>query len=275
MPKQKPHAVAVVGDLHAGSAIGLLPPSFRLDTGQILVQSELQRWTWERWLDVCNWFSEFELDALVINGDLVQGINRRDAQLLTVNEADMHKMALAVLDPLLYVGGKRRTSSIFVTRGTGFHSGGGGSREEIIAERIGAVKNKWGVHSWFENKLQWRGKLLYFTHHVSLAPVNFMMPLTRSQNEWRAWAQTPDEVPDADIRSHVHTCHIYQDPLDFKVTAICPAWQAQTEFLHKVKPASKPKIGGMLLCLDENEKIQVKTKLWALPQEEAHIVATS
>jgi len=267
MPKPKTKAIAVVGDTHAGSSVGLFPPSFRLSEGQVLTQSPAQRWMWDRWLDTCVWYSEYELSALIINGDIVQGINSRDTQLLTANEADMHNMALAVLEPLLACKPRR----IYVTRGTGFHSGGGGWREELIAKAIRAEQDEKGNHSAFEWKLNWQGKLLYFTHHIQRAVVYPLTPLQRAQQTWRAWASNPAEVPDADIRSHQHTCHVYQDAMDGKITAIVPAWQGATEFLHKVAAASKPRVGGFLLCLD-GERLQARTTLYPLPQPEVRIV---
>lgn len=264
--KAKPNAVAVVGDLHAGSTVGLMPPSFRLDAGQTVTPSKQQKWLWTCWLEYCKWLNEFELDALVINGDLPNGINPRDAQNLSANESDQINFVLEVLDPLLYQHSKRRFRAVYVTRGTGFHAGGAGSREETIAREIGAVQDENGAHSRYVNRLDWRGQRLFFTHHINRSSVYPLTPLQRAQNEWRIRCQRRgSRMPDVDIRSHVHTSHWIQSA-DNKWTATAPAWQLMTDFSHKVAPAAEEDFvtGGFAICL-ENEQVNLKRRLYPLP----------
>jgi hypothetical protein len=256
----KAHAVAVVGDLHTGSTVGLLSDHSTTDEGALLGQSPFQKWLWGCWLEYCEWLNQFELDALIINGDLVQGVNGRDAQLVTVNEAVMQNLCVDVLQPLLFVNGEPRTTKIYITRGTGFHSGGAGSREETIGERIGAVKDSAGRYSRYANWLAWRGKVIHATHHISIAAVYPLTPLYRAQREMRERAQRGFPMPDVDVRSHVHTCHAYE-ATDNKWIITAPAWQGMTDFSHKVAPAAVSTFGGLAICLD-GERVDVKRKLY-------------
>jgi hypothetical protein len=256
----KPSAVAVVGDLHTGSTVGLISDYSTNEEGAPIGQSPFQKWLWACWLEYCDWLNNFEIDALIINGDLVQGVNGRDSQLATSNEAVMKQLCIDVLQPLVCVEGTQRTKNIYITRGTGFHSGGGGSREETIGEAIGAHRDSNKQYSRWANWLSWRGKVLHATHHISVAAVYPLTPLYRAQREMRERAQRGYPMPDVDVRSHVHTCHMYE-ATDNKWIVTAPAWQGMTEFSHKVAPASIPTIGGLVLCL-ENERVEIKRKLF-------------
>jgi hypothetical protein len=253
-------AIAVVGDLHAGSTVGLLSDVSTTDEGALLGQSPFQKWLWACWLEYCEWLNNFELDALILNGDLVQGVNGRDAQLATVNESVMQDLCVDVLKPLLYTKGKLRARNIYITRGTGFHSGGAGSREETIGKLIGAMKDSQGRYSRYANWLSWRGKVIHATHHISFAAIYPLTPLYRAQREMRERAQRGFPMPDVDVRSHVHTSHMYE-ATDNRWIVTVPAWQGMTDYAHKVAPASVPTIGGLVLCL-ENERVEVKRKLF-------------
>jgi hypothetical protein len=274
LPKRA--AIAVVGDLHSNSTAGLMPPTFKTNAGNVLTQNPQQEFLWNAYTDYCAWLNDWNIEGIVINGDIVQGINAKDAQLLSVDESDQHRFALECLKPLVFLpSGKKRTPYIYLTRGTGFHSGKNGSREEIIAAQIGAVRDENGAYSRYVNWIQWRGKLLHFTHHIHHASVYPLSPLQRAQKEARERAQLGYLMPDVDIRSHVHTCHAIQGA-DGRWTATAPAWQLPTEFSYKVVPASLPSIGGLLICQDELEpqKLRVLRRLYSLPNPQPFQIGT-
>lgn len=275
MPKSKLPAIAVVGDLHANSTTGLFPSSYLRVSGNVVLGNPEQRWLWDCWLQYCDWLDQFQIEAIVLNGDVPQGINARDVQLISSNEADQDNIAYAVLEPLLYKKNKRRTENIYVTRGTGFHSGGEGSREERIARGIGAVKDGNGAYSRFVNLLEWRGKRLQFIHHISHASVYPLTPLYKAQQNARLKEQiTGVRMPDVDIRSHVHVSHAYE-AADNKWIATAPAWQLATEFAHKVAPGSDPSIGGLVICLDEEtNRVKVERLLFPLLKPSPLIIPT-
>jgi hypothetical protein len=261
----KAPAVAVVGDLHVNSNVGLLAPGCVMDEGQEIKLSVNQAWLWDCWLEYIDWLDQWDIKALVINGDLVQGINSRDAQIISVNEADQHKMLFATLEPLLYRKHKRRIQNIYITRGTGFHSGGAGSREEIIGKLIGAVQDHKGRYSRYENKIFWKQYYFFFTHHIGRSSVYELTPLQKAQKDWRlASYATGKRMPDVDVRTHLTF-----KAGDGKFTVVVPAWQFKNDFTFKVAPgASQPSIGGIVICEDEKERLTVESKTFALPEME-------
>ena len=268
MPKPKRPAVAVVGDLHANSTVGLMPPQFKTGAGNVITANPDQKFLWDAWTDYCAWLDEWQIEAIVINGDLPQGINPRDAQTLSSDESDQVKFVLECLKPLIYQGKQKRTDYVYITRGTGFHSGKNGAREEIIAQMIGAVQDHTGAYSRYRNLIRWRGKILHFTHHISHASVYPYTPLARAQREARERAALGDYMPDVDVRSQVHVCNAIQSN-DGRWVAVAPAWQLSTEFGHKVAPASLPTIGGLLICQDETieNQLRVLKRLYSCPRQ--------
>lgn len=260
--KRQP-AVVVVGDLHANSSAGLMPPAFTLDDGNVITPNASQAWLWARWLEFWQTAAQYEIEAVIVNGDAPQGINARDAQTLTVNESDQVRMALATLEPLQKLQ-QARKFPVYATRGTGFHSGGAGSREETIWREFGAVADDAGRRARWALWLNWRGKIIHATHHVS---TGYVYPHTALMREMRGFAEKSATagypLPDVDVRSHVHRCHSLEHGGRWMVTA--PAWQMQNEFGYRVAPASVSDIGGLILWLDERNDVQLRKLLYRQP----------
>src|SRR5215475_1130049 len=70
--------LAVVSDLQCGSLFGMLPQDFITSEGVPKLQNTGQKYLWECWLDFSDRLREFKPDALIVNGDLVDG--RQQAQ---------------------------------------------------------------------------------------------------------------------------------------------------------------------------------------------------
>lgn len=276
---QQPHAFVLLGDMHVNHAFGLMPPRVTLDTGIEVHANRYQLWLWNNYIDFCKRLDRYAVDGILLNGDLPHGINpTRDVEVVSINEADQIRFAEQVLQPLLYkfevvngemIFGAPRTALVYSVRGTGFHSGRGGAREELIAQRIGAVADEDGIRSKFEWWIDWRGKLIHATHHTSTASVYPLTPLVRQHNAARVRAQGGWLMPDVVVRSHIHKTHKYEAN-DGRIILTTPAWQLATEFSHKVAPGDLPDIGGLILWLDDEDQVQVKRVLYPLQNPKIH-----
>ena len=86
--------LAIVGDLHCGSTVGLAPPLFRTDDGQTVQHSPFQAKLWAAWLDYWQRVSETSGPlVVVINGDLVDGDHHRTPQLISRSIEQQRRMA--------------------------------------------------------------------------------------------------------------------------------------------------------------------------------------
>jgi hypothetical protein len=173
---------------------------------------------------------------------------------------------LEVLTPLVFPQGSRRTENLYITRGSGFHGGRVGEREESIAQQLGATQSENGARSAWEWWISWRGKVLYATHHIAPAQVYALTPLQREMREAKERSLSGYPMWDVDIRSHVHRCSVVEDNAN-RMIVTAPAWQLATAFAHSKMPTKLPDVGGLILWLDENDnRLHLEKILYPLPR---------
>ena len=243
--------LAVVGDMHINSTVGLLTPTVNLDDGGTFSSSPEQRTVWNNWLA---FWKEVEAVAkknrakvwTVFNGDMVDVHVKHDTtQLISRNDADVMNMAYDTITPALDVSGK-----VFVMRGTAAHGRSGAPMEEKIAEDINAEKDG-EKYSWWELLLSCENVLFDITHHGRLGGMAWTKAnsLNKLVGELII-AYRNRKIPDVAIRSHMHQYARSDDSLGMAAYAI-PAWQLKTEFVHRLAKVGKADIGGMYFICDK------------------------
>ena len=244
--------LAVVGDTHINSSVGLSPLTINLDDGGTYRASKAQRWLWYNWLDYWECVAKLvtQHDAkvwTVFNGDLVEGDGKnRSHQLITQNDTTVMSMALDAIQPAL-----EASDRLFVVRGTAAHVGLSASLEEKVAIDIEAVKCKeTDTYSWWKLLLDCDGVLFDITHHgkVGRLPWTKSNPLnvtaTRLIMHYAGY-----RLPKVAIRSHNH---IYVDTFNnYPIRVIAnPAWQLKTEYSHRLDIIEEADIGGSIFICD-------------------------
>ena len=244
--------LAVVGDTHINSSVGLSPLTINLDDGGTYRASKGQRWLWYNWLDYWECVAKLvtQHDAkvwTVFNGDLVEGDGKnRSHQLITQNDTTVMSMALDAIRPAL-----EASDRLFVVRGTAAHVGLSASLEEKVAIDIEAVKCKeTDTYSWWKLLLDCDGVLFDITHHGNVG----RLPWTKS-NPLNVLASrlimdyAGYRLPQVAIRSHNH---IYVETYNnFPVRVIAaPAWQLKTEYTHRLGVVEAADIGGAIFVCD-------------------------
>ena len=169
------HLVIAMGDLHAGSTVGLCPPSgINLDDGGRMMPNRLQKWLWARyqecWETVAELQDEHKPDTtrLILNGDLTDGIHHNSPQVAPL--AGQHfRTAIECLEqgPL-----KLCPDEVHIIRGTESHVGRSGELEEGIAR---SMKKQYGLpvipdtntgqYSSFWRRIDIDGILFDIRHH--------------------------------------------------------------------------------------------------------------
>jgi hypothetical protein len=256
--------LAVVGDLHINSTVGLVKPSVNLDDGGTFRSSKGQRWLWRNWLsfwdDVSTVAEKHKADVwTVFNGDMVDVfVKHQTVQLITHNDADVMDMAFDTITPALDVADK-----VFVVRGTAAHGKHGGIMEEKIAEDIMAEKDG-DNHSWWELFLECEGVLYDIAHHGRLGG----MAWTKANALNKLVAQLiikyrNGRCPDVVLRNHMHQYARSSDEYGMVAFAL-PAWQLKTEFTHRLATVGDADIGGMHFINDEGQYTPV-VKRYPIP----------
>jgi len=243
--------LAVVGDMHINSTVGLLTPTVNLDDGGTHGSSEHQKRVWRNWL---SFWSEVQTVAkknrakvwTVFNGDMVDVfVKHQTVELISRNDADVFDMALGTIMPAVDASDK-----VFVVRGTAAHGKSGGVMEEKIAEDISAVPSAEN-DSWWELLLDCDGVLFDITHHGPMG----RKPWTKANALNSMLAELiikyrNKRCPEVVIRSHNHRYARSDDSFDIEAFGL-PAWQLFTEFARRIGSVELADIGGMYFICDK------------------------
>jgi hypothetical protein len=258
--------VAIMGDTHINSTVGLCKPSVNLDDGGTYQASKGQRWLWHNFLDYVDAVNSYRVSTggkvtLILNGDTLEADTKgRSRQVITRNKADILKIAYMTMEPMLKVADR-----VIVIRGTAAHVGKSAEYEEEFASDITNIIPNGEINSFWTRDIEIGGVLLNLAHHGKVG----RMPHTKT-NPMNTLATiimfyyAGRRVPDIVIRSHNHVKGDTYDNYPCRVLAL-PAWQLSTEYSYR-GTFGKADIGGyILLC--EKGKAEVVKKLYKIPDE--------
>jgi hypothetical protein len=237
--KKRPIKMAVViSDLHVGSTVGLWPKQYTSIEGVPIGQNPLQKWLWDRWINATKvWLPKIVKNdpyALIINGDVCEGLHHRTLQVMTADPADQSRAVKQVLGPVFEGADKT-----FMTLGTECHTR---NDEMRIGYDLGAeIDPETGNHAFGELHVEFHGCYGNAKHHVTSASCPFYEAggLGRAMNnEVTAAARVGARIPKWMVRAHRHVHGVVTD--GFSLIAVTGAWQMLTRHGQKVVPAALP-----------------------------------
>jgi len=188
--------VLVISDFHSGHVLGLTHPGYDFTTGHKTQTAHYQvrRTIW-------SWYKErvmkLKPDIVICNGDCIDGKGDKSGgtELLTLDRDEQCEMAIAALQAI------PRRPKLFMSYGTGYHTGNNEDWEDIVAREMEAEKI--GA----EDTIDVNGLLINYRHHVGRSGIpHGRHTAVAKEKLWNAiWAER-GEYPKADviIRSHVH-----------------------------------------------------------------------
>jgi hypothetical protein len=254
----------VVSDLHCGSEVGLMPPDTEIRTGNRIGfgSNTHQEWLWSCWLDLEARFAAIrgkDKYALLLNGDLTEGVHHKSIEALTQSIEDHAEMSVTAVGGLA-----KKAEKIFVTLGTEAHTG---LVEHEIAKRIGAVggraRGKW--------LFQVAGCLIDATHHIGTTSRAYLEASALSINMGNArlnsmrCGQEPAKVY---LRGHRHAGGWFSDGQG--MIGVTGGWQFLTRYGRKVVPDSIPRPSALVLDWRrkrDGDLPEVHEMVW-LPEQE-------
>jgi hypothetical protein len=206
----------------------------------------VQSWLWDCWRDATErWLPALVGNdpwALVLNGDLVEGVHHKTKQVISTDTADHVDAALALLEPLA-----KLASKTFVVKGTECHSG---TNETTIGKVLKAEKDpETGKEAWDRLSLTVAGTRCIFQHHVQTAMRPYLeasgLGIALGTEQLEA-AKSGEPIPRVLSVAHRHRFGEYRDASGLCVAG--PPWQALTRFGYKVVPSARTRPG--LFALD-------------------------
>jgi hypothetical protein len=277
MTKPMKSALVSVADLHIVSTFGLCPPKgMRLDGGGRYEPSKFQVGLGKAWSHFWGEFvpyttRDYRLAAVVINGDVIEGIHHNRTGIVGTTWTEMENAAVELLEPL-----RDMAEKFFFIRGTEAHAGPMAESEERIAKRLGATKTETGESSHWQARVRPRGShtLFHFAHHIgvtSSAAYETSAPMREMVTSFIEAAQWEQGLPDVIVRSHRHRFTLVPLPgvmggiYRRRYAVITPGWQLKTPHVERIDRMRMPHIGGVCFLVEDGE-CQVKEKLYPLPE---------
>ena len=273
-----PILVAVVADLHVNSTVGLCPSAVALEKGMHRA-TKAQRVVFAAWREF--WQERVYAKAgaigakvyVVIAGDLNDKNihDRRGAELITTVDADIVKMSMQALEPML--AGK--PAHIFIVRGTEAHTGKAANLEEEVAKDLepkncGVVWDEQeGACSWWWLKLEAGGVTFDIAHHpetTGLKPWTEDPAAARCAREIRArYLDRGEKPPDVAVRAHIHKYIPSGKRLNPQMF-YCPPWQLTGSHPRRYGATSFRAIGGLVfICQNGHYDQDYIPHLWRPP----------
>lgn len=264
-------AIVVVSDLHIGSYSGLCPPGgIRLDGGGTYKPNKFQRTLWRFWTHFWDEFvpqatKDATLRAIVINGDILEGIHHNHVGIVTTTWEHMRAGAKRILLPV-----REKVDRFHVIRGTEAHSAPGAEAEETLADSLKATINELGDHSSWQLWGTVDGVVFQFAHHIgvtSSAAYETSAPMRELISGFTEAAQWGRRLPDVFVRSHRHRfTEVPLPSLKGRVRlVVTPGWQLRTPHTERIDRMRMPHIGGVVFTVEDGI-CQVREKLYPLPE---------
>lgn len=261
---------ALLSDLHVGSTVGLWPEEHRVEGGGVFSANVYQVWLGRCWAHMRAELRRLRPDFVVVNGDVLQGVNARDGQLITNNISVQQSAAVRLLTPI-----RECTEAMYLIRGTEWHEGKASENIELLGALLDTVVDpSSGQRSWWELYLDLEperagGPVAHFAHHVGVSSVPWyeatvplrdsLLQLSELDRFYGAQAPNLRCV----VRSHRHRYIHVDAPPDLNVL-VTPGWQLKTAFAHKKAASMLPEIGWVLLEWDGRE-VTPRSRLYPLP----------
>jgi len=248
--------VAICGDQHANSKMGLCPRSVGLDNGGTYKPSPSQKAilkAWSRyWEIVYRQVDEHKAKLVVVfTGDAGDKNKHDGLDPICRNDANILSLMTELYEPIA-----RRADELYIVKGTEAHTGAHAELEDKLADDLDAVPDDWeGTPAWWWLPLEVEGVRFDIAHH----------PSTSGRKEWTKGAapsrmsaelslqylERGEKVPDVAIRGHIH---YYADSGTARKPRVfyLDGWKVTDAFGHRLGTGGMSReIGGMwFFCKD-------------------------
>jgi hypothetical protein len=245
----------LLSDLHIGSKYGPWPPGFRaktLRTGEIetIQQNLVGEAIWKHWLRMLESLKEEPPDFIVLNGDLIEGLQKREyGRGLIIPEISVQvKACLKVLRTLPKV-------PMYFTAGTDYHQMlDGESADEHIADKM---------HGEFGDELiiEECGIRIFARHVIGISQSTWQYQTTAPARDQMLLYlnQAADKYGKIDVAVFSHRHQFAAAQFHSGIALVTPCWQGKTVFAVKKGIIAPPHIGWVSLLIDTPHRIMIDT----------------
>jgi hypothetical protein len=252
-------SIVGLGDIHAGSKSAICVPDMELCGGGYFRYSAAQKGLYDAWAGLArDWQNP---DILIANGDLIEGQARKESGVpcwSTDLEDQMHCAELLI--------NMFHPKQLYIINGTGYHvDAGGKSLENILAEKMGAVKIGTGLSvSAEELFLRVGGFTFHAAHHIQVGTGWYRTTPVSRELVFALLNESHKHKVDVILRSHVHSFVGVEFTRQHGFTL--PCWQLQTRYMYKKSALGMvPDIGAIRFRINNGE-LKLDKRFFKIPE---------
>ncbi|MEA1999646.1 MAG: hypothetical protein U9N61_10060 [Euryarchaeota archaeon] len=268
--------IALPGDEHCGSTTGLMPPGeWKFETGGSYYPSPAQQWLYEQWETAWHKIRKLRKGRklIVVNmGDAIDGAHHKTLELVTQNTDEQALIHIECMDRAMKIAGK--FDSLYYIRGTESHVT---TKEEFIADDLGAVQKRPGSHVWDQLFLEGNSTLIDLCHHGA----GVGRRAWTKGNSFRSMMvsyyyyllDAGHRIPRYVVRAHQHQ-HTHRTIKDRKYNMdglITPSFQLKTHYGHRVANMALSDIGMSYIIIDK-DRSWAETWLADVPERKPEVI---
>ena len=248
----------VLSDMHVGSVFGIWNKSYPI--GDSTLTNPVQKVLFQYWANLCTFLHHWKPTSLLLNGDLIEGLNHRcgGRYLTTTSMTEQAECALSLL----------RMMPIKDVEVYGI-GGGDYSRNEFIDSHQMIVESLGGEFCDDQLFLDAKGHTIHLSHGSSTAFVYYEQVLAR-EGMFADQTSVAGQIPDVEIllRAHwhkwIHIQRAWKGEVDRHII-VGPGFQGQDEYMSKRSPLRLiPDVGVVLLSVSR-DRVLVDRILYPTP----------
>jgi len=250
--------IALIGDTHVGSEGAVFPAGYITNTGNEVRLNKAQAALYEYWLDAVKTCEDFDVDTVLLMGDLIQGGNRKEngAGNIIASLDEQTDAAIQLLTPIC------TGRTVLSVRGTPYHSSIDMDAEKRVAKALGARTHAWVING----KIEGTNKTINAMHGTSGALIYRETAAVREMLFFKE-AMSDGKLGRADIivRGHNHIYRHIDQPNHHYI--INPCWQALTPSAYTMRNYAKwqPDIGMVIIFIDDKDRFSCMHFLFPTP----------
>ena len=236
--------ILIIGDMHVGSNVALMPEEVLTDKTerencQLIQASPVQKVILKKWHEMVD--TEGKVDALVVNGDIVDGYNRKSNGIgcwTTDMEVQM-RTAKKLIQEIHY-------KKLYGTQGSLYHTNDNISVDKLVIESLNGSFSH-------DMALKADNIRMHFAHKIGVSSSTWQYRTTPIAKE-----MVMNELNQLDFekfhiiaRNHAH----YYCAVQFgkSLGLICPCWKGRDEFVKLLGLTYNPSIGYVVLEINGND----------------------
>ena len=251
--------IALIADMHVGSKYALFPDEYEDREGNVYKGNRGQRQLYEYWQAFAKKCDELKVDTVFADGDILHGTNRKEfGRNLMFSDLEVQKDVAELL--LRQIVKDRR---FYTLTGSGYHESLDSRVHKELAHRLGGKFLGMMANS----RLKPSKRIMNIAHGVGGAAIYTTQILNR-ESDFILQAEGLDQLPfhiDIMVRAHLHRfIHIHLEKLHLIQLPCWSMWEPNKIYV-KYYGKKMPNIGGVILIIDDQDRIHVWHFTYPLP----------